>query len=271
MPLFDRRAVLQVEGRDLSGLRLSFDVELNLKGRPNSAKITIYNLSEDTRRVISQAEAARVVLLAGYETTQPHAIFIGQLREVEHKIVGADWVTKIESGDGVPRSARISASFGKGAGVDRILTELVRQIGSSGIGAGNSARIAQQIRGRSIGSGGLALSGSADVALDGLLEPLGLEWSIQGQQLQILERGKARQVRAVVLSPDTGLVGTPEKLEKQRARARALLIPGLDPGLTIRLESRDLTGFYRVDSARYTGDTRGQAWYADIEMRPIAD
>ena len=66
----------------------------------------------------------------------------------------------------------------------------------------------------------------------------------------------------------SGLGGVPEVLEKLRVRAKSLLAPGLDPGLLVRLESRDVTGFYRVDSARYQGDTWATPWYAILEMRP---
>jgi hypothetical protein len=269
MPLFNRRAVLQVAGLDLSELRLAFDVTKDLRGRPNKAAITVYNLSPDTRRLISDAKDRRVVLLAGYETEQPHAIFVGALSRAEHKREGASWVTKISGDDGISRVSRVSASFGRGSAVDRVLKDVVSQITKSGIGPGNTNRVAATLKNRAIGSAGLAVSGSADVALDGLLESLGLEWSVQDLQLQILERGKPRQTRAVVVSPDTGLVGVPEALEKQRVRAKSLLSPGLDPGLVIRLESRDLQGFYRVDSARYAGDTESQPWYATLELRPV--
>ena len=269
MPLFNRRAVLQVEGRDLSALRITFDVSKNLKGRPNKAEISVTNLSPDTRRQLSAAAEKRIVLLAGYETETPYAVFVGTLEKVEHARAGSDWVSKITSGDGLPRSARVSAAFGRGADLERVFLDVVKQAAAqAGLGSGNASQVAKRLKGRSVGAAGVALSGAADVALDGLLEELGLEWSVQDQQLQILERGKPRQVRAAVISPDSGLVGSPEVLEKGRVRAKSLLAPGLDPGLLVRLESRDLQGFYRVDSARYTGDARGQDWYVQMEMRP---
>lgn len=261
--------MLQVEGRDLSAFRLSFDVSKTLSGRPNKAQVTVYNLAEDTRRLLSDAAEKRVVLLAGYESETPHAVFVGRLSRVEHARHGPDWVTTVSGGNAQPRAARVRLSLGKGATLDRALNEVVKQVGAAGVGAGNAPQVARALAGRSVGAGGLAISASADVALDALLEDLGLEWSVQDDQIQILERGKARQVNAAVVASDTGLVGSPEILEKRRVRARSLLAPGLAPGLLVRLESRDVAGFYRVDSARYTGDTRGQDWYVEMELRPV--
>lgn len=268
MPLFDRRVVLQVEGRDISALRIAFRVERNLRNVPNKAEITVYNLNADTRRLLSRAENARIVLLAGYVDELLQVVFIGSLNRVEHSQTGADWVSKISSGDGRPRSVRVSKSFGREASVGDVLGSLGLSLESAGIGQGNLPEVARSLRTRSIGASGYSISGSADVALDGLLDQQGLEMSIQDEQIQILERGKARQVRAAVLSKDTGLLGSPEVLEKGRIRARSLIAPGLVPGLLVKIESRDLNGFYRVDSSRAQGDTFAKPWWIDIEGRP---
>lgn len=268
MPLFNRRAVLLAASLNLSDFRIQFDVSKDLRGRPNKAKITVYNLSADSRRRLSAAERKRVVLLAGYVTETPYAVFVGILDRVEHKQEGADWTTTVSGSDGVPRSVRVRGSFGKGSRVSQVLGEIANQMSGAGIGAGNLRSASTVFGNRTVGSGGLSFSGPTDVTLDGILESLGLEWSVQDQQLQILERGKPRQVRATVLSPDSGLVGTPEVLERGRVRTKSLLTPGLDPGLLVNLQSRDLSGFFRVDSARYQGDTHAQPWYVQCELRP---
>ena len=54
MPQFDRSASVVIgvpggQGKRYAGLRIRFTVERDLKPSPNTAKVEIYNLSEDSR------------------------------------------------------------------------------------------------------------------------------------------------------------------------------------------------------------------------------
>lgn len=267
--LFSRRAVVQVAGRDVSGLRVRFDVARNLKNVPSSAEIKIYNLSEASRQAVSAQPDVPVLVLAGYRDQEPHAVFLGRLRRVTTVVEGADLVTTIASADGVPTTApRVNLSLAAGSDLGAALEQITALSERAGIGRGNTAGIARSLQGRRVGAGGLALSGSISAALDTVLEQAGIEWSVQDGQLQLLERGGARQVRAAVLSSDTGLVSSPSVDERGNVKVRSLIAPGLTPGLLVQLQSRLVSGFYRVESARYTGDTEGPEWYLEIELKP---
>ena len=64
------------------------------------------------------------------------------------------------------------------------------------------------------------------------------------------------------------MVGSPQPGENGIVEVRALLIPQLSPGRVVALSSRETSGFYRVEKVTYQGDTRGQDWYADLELKP---
>lgn len=272
MALFGRRAVIQVEDRRLEDLRVTFDVLRNLRNVPSSAELKVYNLAESTRRALAARtearEQIRVLLLCGYRDETPHQVFAGTLRRLSTRREGGDVVTSISSGDGTPKSLRVSGSFAGGVDLAAVLGNVARQAVAGGLKAGNVAQVQRRLTGRTVGAGGLVLSGSLDVALSTILDQVGIEWSVQDGALQLLERGTAVQTRAVVLSPDTGLVDSPELLERGRVRARSLIAPGLAPGLLVRLESLLITGFYRVESARYSGDTEGAEWHIELELSP---
>lgn len=273
MALFGRRAIVQVEGLDVSNLRVKFRIARTLSRTPSSAEIDVYNLSEDSRAQIrSAAETApggraRVLLLAGYRDEDPHLIFAGALRRVAVRREGQDIITKISSEDGVPTAPRISRSFRPGTSIDAALNSVLGD--STGLDKGNAGDFKGTLRGRTVGQAPLAIRGAVDAALDAVLAETGIDWSVQDGQLQLLERGRAVQMEATVLSSDTGLVGSPQIDDKGKVKVTSLMAPGLSPGLLVRVESLLVNDFFKVESATYVGDTDGQEWQVEIEAAPV--
>ena len=106
--------------------------------------------------------------------------------------------------------------------------------------------------------------------LDRLCKTLGYDWSIQDGQLQLLgARDTIEPGDAIVLNPASGMIGTPEPGENGIVEVRSLLIPQLSPGRRVKLEAAAIQGNYRVEKVVYQGDTRGQDWYADLELKPV--
>lgn len=86
-------------GLDLSGFRVSFDVEKTALQDPNTAKIDIYNLSKMTVARIADGDLKRIVLQAGYESHNA-VIFDGNIISTSQVRNGADTILSIEAGDG---------------------------------------------------------------------------------------------------------------------------------------------------------------------------
>ncbi len=250
----------------------AFVVERSLDREPNTAEIQIYNLSDTSRKLIEQTEDQRVELEAGY--LQPdgvRVIFDGDLSKAKSFREGPDIITEISAADGERqyRTARINRSFGDNTSLSSVIEACGRAIN---VGVGNLAELATQSGFEGLGnifSEGVVVSGPAREELSGLIESAGLEWSIQNNTLQILPRGSALAGTAVVLSPKTGLIESPSVDSEGVATARMLMIPDVFPGRRVRLESDFVLGEYRVTKAKYSGATRGNEWFIDIEGKPI--
>lgn len=267
--LFSRAATLRVETMEISGLRFAFTVERTHKKAANTAEVMIWGLSQDTRKALTKQDRVRVQLLAGYEGSESQ-IYAGELRVASSTRQGPDWVTKVESGDGERRvrEARINKSFAR-----LTFTQMLDELSASlGVGAGNAAELAAkgEFQGaiRSLTKGTLLRGQSADI-LDRLARSAGYEWSVQDGQLQFLEVGKALQRTAVSLTPDTGLLGSPEIGENGVLTARSYLQPNIIPGRKVHVRSQQIDGFFRVLKLLHRGDTRGTEWYTDIEAQPV--
>lgn len=282
--LYKRKCAVQVEDAAFEDLRVSFNVLRTLRHVPSQAEVVLYNLEPGLRRKIIDAAARRVTpagtlgargrvrvrLLAGYETTSVSQIFLGDLREVRVEDQGPDIAVRISAGDGMSSIATRGPARSFAAGTP-LLDVLRRALSDSGLDAGNALAQAEgQLRGRTVGDGGLVLDGDAARGIDAVARSAGLEWSIQDGQVQVLAQDGALAGVAVLLSPDLGnLVGTPSEDQRRQVRATALMDPNISPGRLVQIKSRDLEGTYRVQSVRYVGDTHGQPWYCEVEGRRL--
>jgi hypothetical protein len=265
--LFRRRYVLTVHDLEITGLDIAFSVERTLRREPNRASVRVWNLSEDHRSSIGRMERVRVRLEAGYEQASG-VIFDGYLVEGLSRKDGASWVTELRSGDGhhATRSSRISWSFRAGASLSALLE---RTATAMGVGLGNALDAfgrAGTPAGTLLEQG--AVSGRADDVLSHLCDACGLEWSIQGGVLQVLDRSGALRRSAIVLDPGTGLVGSPHVDSRGRLHAEALMVPEIEPGRLVSVSSAHVEGVWRVTKATFAGESSGKQWGVSIEAEP---
>lgn len=267
--LYDRELTLQVGTLGITGLRVSFRVTRTLFSEPNTAEISVWNLSENSRAQV-QVRGTRISLSAGYRGTS-EVLFSGNIRKATTTRVGADVVTRIQAGDGETayRTARVNESLAPGTTVADALSTLGKSLG---IGLGNVKEKASEggWRGKlTEWTNGLTLSGKSSEELDKLTRSLGLEWSIQDGELQVLRSGERNRDAAVLLTSDSGLIGSPEVGDLGVVNVTSLLQPGLRPGRAVDLRSEFLRGLYRVQKVTHSGDTHGAAWHSTCEMRPL--
>lgn len=276
--LFDRTFILNLggtlvtsettEGKARDLLRCVFKVESSLAKSANTAEITVYNLAESTRAAVSKKDI-ETTLDVGY-TGNSSTIFRGKLEAGKNTRDGVDWITSFQCTDGGKelRSARINLSF-KNINLEEATR---RAVDALGVGVGNAIEKIREgnIRGAFTEyTNGVMLSGPAQRELDKLVKTAGYEWSIQSGQLQLLGPTDAIEPGdAIELDSDRGMIGSPESGEKGIVEVRSLLIPQLTPGRVVSLSSKQLSGFYRVEKVTFLGDTRGQDWYADLELKP---
>lgn len=92
----------------------------------------------------------------------------------------------------------------------------------------------------------------------------GAGWHIERGGLVVLPKGKPSQDKALLLRADTGLIGSPQRTDTG-IKIKCLLNPRVTTRRVVRVESREVTGFYMVKSYTHTAENAGDAWYTDIE------
>jgi len=254
-------------GFDLSNLDCTFRVKKSLKPEPNTCELQIFNLAEETRRVLETATKLVLRLEAGYVDALAQ-LFLGEIRSAHSFRDGPDIVTEISTGDSEEEmyKARISFTVGPKVPSDTALRAIARALG---VGEGNVGTVAAKLKakGKAIFGPGTVIHGNAAIELDSFCKSADLEWSVQDGNLQILDRGKALESLDVFLTPDSGLIGSPTIDSKGVVACTALIQPDLVPGRMIRIQSLGVNGRFRIQEVEYVGDTSGTDWYANIHAK----
>lgn len=267
--LFGRRCRVQVDTLELAGFDVRFEITKSLAAKtPNSAELRVYNLNADHRKQLQELERVYLSIEAGYESGMS-LLFRGDLRDVVSGREEADWVTTITSDSGRrARKQRIVKSFAPGSTVGDVLGAAAKAMG---VRLGNTAQrtVAAKIAGTQASKffNGYAIAGAIDEELDRLARSCNLEWSIQDDELQFLDYGAPLAQLAVLLTSDTGLLGSPEPGNKGIVEARCLIIPDLYPGRRVEVRAEHVRGLFRVETTKHVGSTFGDEWYVDLQLK----
>ena len=255
----------------ITELRVKFKVIKSLRKEPNHSEIEVYNLN-DTSRKLLQGKGCRAWLEAGYGTSLTQ-IFSGDVRYVDHHTDKADWITKLELGDGerAAAHARVSGSYRKGTSKADILKDYAAQ---SGLDLGNVGDFYQSLSGKVLGAG-WAAEGLAAKEIDRLLKSVGLTWSIQDGGIQILAAQGYTPALAPLIDEDHGMIGSPEMgSAPTKSKPRVLKVkvlgfgtPAYRPGSRINLQSRAHKGVFRIVKVEYEGDTHSEDWHSVLEVQ----
>lgn len=305
--LFNRVASLVVgkeggKGKELAGLRFSFSIQKGSTKTPNQCSVKVWNASPETRALI-EVIGNVLILKAGYsEGIGATTIFSGNVTRTLTVREGPDWITELELQDGFMefRDAKVSLSFGKGATVLQVVTAISKKFGLP-------VRPLPADVAKKQYPAGFAFVGRVRDAMDKACENGGLEWSIQNREIQIIKRGGVFKQKAYLLSPDTGLLGSPMQESKtmtERAAAKegitatqpgvlktterdkdgevqemlrvlgykvkSLLQPLLEPGGYVQVKSKGIDGeFFRIEEINHTGDTHGNEWHSELILRYV--
>jgi hypothetical protein len=249
-------------------LRVSVSIEKNLGSEPNTCSVTIFNLNEESR-AFAQRKPLYVRVDAGYGENLER-LFVGELRWGQSVKTPTTWETTLQLGDGDRsfRYGRVSQSFMKGADALSAVRATARAMGlTPKMSPATALKLRRQY------AGGLVLEGPAQRELSRTLAPFGLSWSIQDGELQILATEEARLDQALVISEETGMIGSPEfgvpenPKKAPTLHVRTFLKPAIRPGGRIVVESRAISGLFRVQRVVHTADTFGRGWHSEIEAR----
>lgn len=268
-PKTDVYTLQTVDMLAVEGLRVAFKVTKDDTPTPNNIEVQVYNLSA-TSRARFEERGARVIILAGYDGDVAQ-LASGDIRHGQSLKQGVDWVTKVEAGDGerALKHARVSGSWRPGTAVADVITSTAGKLGLDSNGVAGKL-------GKAVGSflSGYVQHGRASDELSKLLTPFGMSYSVQDGRVEVLSPDDAVSELGPLISPDTGLVGTPEmgtpakKGAKQVLKVKMLLQPRLRPGQRFVLQSSTLNGTFKAAKVTHTGDTFGNEWYTEVEATP---
>jgi len=258
-------------GVSIEDLRVTFAIEKTSARHPNKAKVEIYNLDPDVAAIFESSERRNTIqLFAGY-ADDTALIFQGEIRKGRAKTImnGPDRITRIEASDGgdLYRSARLNKSFGREVTAAQIIDEIGRSFGvrvslpSDVVDAAGRLRFTQ---------GYVANGRTADV-LQVLGDTLGFDAYFEDGALKFVSKNNDTGEQAVLLTPTTGLVDSPEKTNKG-VNAISLLNPRIRPRRIVKIETPDEVegGFYRVQKVGHKGDSGySNQYYTEFEAVQI--
>lgn len=273
-------------GYTIDRLRVRFQVEKDLTKETNKTKIVIFNLSPENRQRLEKADL-NVNIFAGYaDNGGAVQMFSGSVSQAFSTDTGADVTTELQLSDGQTnlRDTVVSVSFSPGTSGERALREVANQMGLA-------VRIGEDVT-FSAYSGGFSYVGYGRDALTEICDATGCTWSVQNGVLQVILSGGTTGVRGLVFSPSSGLIGSPRRIikapkkesvetpkRKRRTKAKkqkiekkagwkieTLLAPTVIPGDLVKVESRMITGWFRVEAIRHSGDSHGGDWKSEMDL-----
>ena len=280
-------------------LRVSFSVVKTVASQPNALNVQIYNLNRASRAKIESPEINIVTLHAGYEDdikgNDPKSLPIvsrADITNVHHRKYGNDYVTEIEAGEGTVTHALafVNDRIKPGANVTAIFDLLKEsfnkvQVDADGISANRgfavckdfeevikeatteakSARLAKLTeiydKNKNLANG-ITLHGFTRDIMDNLADRHELWWYLENNVLIVTPlSGFIKSGVNKVFTPENGLRGVPEKMDKGGVCICLNLTPAVVPwsqleiGMNLKENKQLFDGKYTLRRVEHQGDT----------------
>lgn len=248
--------------------RFEFSITKTLTPEINEATVQFSNLPRSLRRQL--VKGTRFEVFAGYEERQAR-IFTGRATHVDSRKEGHTWFSTLTCGDGAEaQKVFVNESYAAGATVVDVVRALVAKLP---IDATNlETKIAEGLFDGSQRlnlQNGYVTQGQALDALNKIIVGAGgVRWSIQDGELIFLPRNGLLSQPVEKVTP---ILESPRSLEEGGVAVRTLLNTAFRPGAPVVVSQDDLHVEGRVERLVYSGDTRGNAWFCDLEVTNVTD
>lgn len=254
MRFWIREVNLKAGDKEFTGDKFDIDfrVPFSTKEEPDISEIRIYNLSNST--IESIGAKAYVILNAGYKGDVGN-ILNGKIENISTVWEGVDKVTVLKVSDGgfEWRNATVNKTYKAGTKAKYIMADLASILGLE-VGETSPKNDIEYKLGKSI-------SGHVETALKQLVKDTGSKMYISKGRLYIRDKNKGTET-GFLLNSDTGLIGSPEKIEEEdekgnkiiKYKVQSLLNHRISTDSLIQIESKTINGNYRVESGVHTGD-----------------
>lgn len=254
-----------------TALHVSFSVEKSDAESANTAKVQVWNLSDQNLKILDGKDCI-VELKAGYGGKNT-LILAGNITNVVTTPDNADRMTEIDVVDGRVelRDTVLSVSFNGMVDSRDVYEYIAEQMGVSIVFAEDLEFV--------VLPNGFSFVGQARTALQKLTGCCGHAWTMQNKVLQITLPGRPISVRGYLLSSDTGLTGIPKRItigakgkteEPQIGwEVECLLNGAIGINDIVQLESRMARGYFRVHKITFDGDNLEGDWMCTMELLEI--
>ena len=259
-------------GEGPTPLHVSFSFQkADLKSQ-NTGKVSIWNLNPQHLAELSKDDCV-VSLKAGYGSVMP-LIFTGVVTYTSTSLDGADRCTQLELVDNriEVRDTYASVSYSGTVNTKTLIQDAADQMGVAVTFSYNAEFVDLP--------NGFSFVGPAKDVLTKACDCSSLQWSIQNGVLQVKKPGDVMSKEVYVLSPDTGLLGIPKQIQvsddKDTSKAQHgwdveyLMNAAINIDDYVKLESKMVTGFFRVYSLEIEGDNVEGSWTCTARLLEVS-
>lgn len=253
---------LKAGGKEIKNLgdaamTMEFRVPFNTDtDKPDVSEVKVYNLSNSTIAAIESQ--AYLILDAGYREDFGN-ILSGKIDTVQTEWRETEKITTITASDGgfEWRKAKIQKTYQKGSKASYIMKDLVSVLGYE-VGEIEPKNDLEYKLGKSI-------SGSVETALRGIVKDTNSKMYIDKNKIYIRDKKKGTD-NGFVVSSESGMVGSPEKIEEEddkgkktiKYKVKMLLNYKITKDSLIQIKSKTINGNYRVESGEHRGSEEGE-------------
>lgn len=267
---------------EFGNLDAEFSVEKTVKSNANTCELRIYNLSDTNRKSLQDLGKISVDVRAGYLGPEDRLndierldhrflIFRGDVVRIYSRKEGPDWVTTLSTSDGLNaiKEGRINKSYEEGAPKINIFTDLINGLKLDGKKAldrlkkGDLKGVVDSVLGSHVEQG------NAYKSLQSKFKDMEVDGFILDNELNILKPEEFLGTEPINVTPENGLIGSPDATDAGFIRFTSLLRPEFAPGHRVQVQTKSFSGYYRIERVTYRGSTFGQEWYAEIEAKAL--
>ena len=283
MAFFIRAATLQIGPLKYNmgdGFYFEFEVPFYDSDQLATASITIYNLSETSRKGIQKDQV--IILNAGYEDDLG-ALFVGQVSGVTHKQSGVEWQTKINATAALSQwlEKQINKTYAEGSKAEDIVRDLLNMFGLE-VGMCQLVENVVYPRGR------VCCGKIKDILTEIVVNECRSRLLIRSNQI-IINNPADGVTMGYLLTPQSGLLmassdsdstdiasqqnagsSAEEKAAEEKTwKRQCLLNYRMGPGDIVQIQSRELNGKFMIVSGKHKGSPTG-SWITEIEFKVSA-
>ena len=268
--LYSRLIRTNVAGLTIEDLRQTLSLERNSDPTQDRGELVIYNLSPANETRIRD-RGGPITIEAGYPETLA-IVFDGEVQKVVRSRDRTARVTRITLGDQVRQKDRLGGVTNRVyPGVEsarRIASDLIADME---LEPGPLDAIPESATCTDFHWAGLPSDGGIRALLNTASPSLAhLQWYEADGVVRFSEPSRPQtDAPTIRLSPTTGLIESP-LVTDEGAEARSFLNPAIVLGCIIELESRALSGRWKVVALRHNADTWSGGFETGVELREAA-